>query len=199
MSHFLFDLVAEVLSLVISKAVSLNLWSGIGIGKNGTNITHLQYADDTIIFCPQSLDFLQNIQMVLILFHLASGLQVNFHKSSLFGINIDDNWLNNFAQLLHCKIGTFPFSYLGLPLGGNVSRMCLWEPIIERMKKKLASWKGGLLSMGGRLTLIKASLSSLPLYFMSLFPIPKGIMAKIITIQHNFFWSGSLEKKKHSI
>ena len=30
---------------------------------------------------------------------------------------------------------------------------------------------------------------------MSLFPIPKGIMAKIITIQRNFFWNGSLEKK----
>lgn len=47
------------------------------------------------------------------------------------------------------------------------------------MKKKLSSWKGNLLSLGGRATLIKASLNSLPLYFMSIFPIPIGIIDEI--------------------
>lgn len=127
LSPFLFDLVVEVLNLVICKATSKELWTGINIGDNGDNgvcITHLQYADDTIVFCPQNMDYLRNIKKVLILFHLASGLQVNFHKSSLFGINIEESWLKSAAQSLHCKIGKFPFLYLGLPIGGNAARIC---------------------------------------------------------------------------
>lgn len=49
-----------------------------------------------------------------------------------------------------------------------------------------------MLSLEGRITLIKASLSSLPLYYMSLFPIPKGVIAKNVKIQRQFFWSGDV-------
>lgn len=58
----------------------------------------------------------------------------------------------------------------------------------------MASWKGKHLSIGGRLTLIKASLSNLPMCYMSLFPVPKGIIAKIQAIQRNFLWSGGSER-----
>lgn len=60
---------------------------------------------------------------------------------------------------------------------------------------KLATWKGRMLSIGGRLTLIKSSLSNLPLYFMSLFPIPKGVIEKINKITRQFLWSGNMEKR----
>lgn len=195
LSPFLFNLVIESLNQVMCKAISLNMWNGIVIGKAGLKISHLQYADDTIIFCNQDLDSLKNIRKVLILFQLASGLQVNFHKSSLFCLNEPQNWLQQAARVLLCKPGSLPFTYLGLPIGGISSRIKLWEPIIAKMVKKLASWKGSLLSIGGRLTLIKASFSSLPLYYMSIYPIPKGVIEKIVSIQRNFFWSGSLEKK----
>ena len=59
---------------------------------------------------------------------------------------------------------------------------------------KLASWRGKLLSIGGRLTLIKSCLSNLPVYFMTLFPVPQGIIDKIIKLQRNFLWSGSMDK-----
>lgn len=77
-----------------------------------------------------------------------------------------------------------------------MSRACMWEPIIDRMRLKLASWKGGLLSLGGRATLIKASLSCLPVYYMSLFPAPMGVIEKIRRIQRQFFWGGDSEKRK---
>lgn len=63
------------------------------------------------------------------------------------------------------------------------------------MEKKLASWKQNLLLIEGRLTLIKASLASLPIYYMSLLPIPKGVVGKIVKLQRRFLWAGSLEKK----
>lgn len=118
-----------------------------------------------------------------------SGLQINFHKSAIMGINVEEQWLTAAANSLHCKKGSLPMTYLGLPIGGNTSRIKSWEPIITKMSKKLASWKGKLLSIGGRLTLIKASLSSLPIYYMSLFPIPRGVIAQITCLQRNFLWN----------
>lgn len=195
LSPLLFDLVAEVLSLVIRKAESLNLLYGLPVCNGGIKISHLLYADDTIIFCPPDIDILMNIKKSLIAFYLASGLKVNFFKSSLMGINLDNSWLDDAAMALQCKRGTLPFDYLGLPIGGSSSRIAAWDPIILRMEKKLASWKGKTLSIGGRLALIKSSLCSLPLYFMSLFPIPKGVIQKINKIQRTFLWSGSNDSK----
>lgn len=60
LSPFLFDLVVETLSLVIQKASCLGLWEGMEVSKGGEKITHLQYADDTIIFCPPKMAFLLN-------------------------------------------------------------------------------------------------------------------------------------------
>ena len=194
LSPFLFNLIVEALSLVIQKATKQGLWEGVEISRGGSKLTHLQYADDTIIFCPPDINQLLNIKKMLILFQLASGLQVNFHKTSIHGIHTDDLWLQSAAKALLCKVGGFPFSYLGLPMGGNVSRLSTWDPIIKKIEGKLATWKGSLLSMAGRLTLIKAAISSLPMYYMSLFPIPVGVTEKINRLQRQFLWSGNVGK-----
>lgn len=136
----------------------------------------------------------------LILFQLAFGLQVNFHKSEILGINTLENWLRKAARSLHSKVGSFPLTYLGLPLGSNISRLTAWDPLIERTGRKLASWKGKLLSTGGRLTLIKSSLSNLPIYFMSLYTIiPQGVIDKITSIQRKFLWSGDMDKRAFAL
>ena len=194
LSPFLFNLVVETLSLVIKKASNMGLWEGVEVAKGGTKITHLQYADDTVIFCPPIMDQLMNIKKTLILFQLATGLQVNFHKSSIMGIHVEEEWLQLAANDLLCKVGRLPFTYLGLPIGGNISRMALWDPIIKRIEKRLATWKGRMLSIAGRITLIKASITSLPLYFMSLFPAPRGVIEEIIKLQRRFLWSGEVGK-----
>lgn len=194
-SPFLFVFIVEALNQLISKATNKGLWRGVKIGKNELMITHLQYADDTLIFSDANIESLLNIKCVLILFQLASGLQVNFHKSSLMGLNISKTWLKEAASSLLCKEGCIPFTYLGLPIGGNSSRINAWSPIIEKMSKRLATWKGRLLSIGGRITLIKSSLTSLPLYYMSLFHMPKGVVNEINKIIRAFLWCGSPEKK----
>jgi hypothetical protein len=73
--------------------------------------------------------------------------------------------------------------YLGLPLDACFKSREMWNPILE---KRLAGWKKHYLSMGGRLTLIKSTLSSLPMYFLSLFPIPFSIDKRIEKVQMDF-------------
>lgn len=193
LSPFLFNTIVEVLHLIIEKSTSMLLWEGIEANPGGFRISHLQYADDILLFCPPKMEFLQNIKKALILFHLASGLKVNFHKSSLMGLNVTDAWIDCVAKNLLCKKGSIPFTYLGLPIGGNSSRLSFWNPIIQRMEKKLSTWRGKLMSMGGRLTLIKSSLSNLPLYYMSLFPVPQSIINRITRIQRQFLWCKNSE------
>ena len=195
LSPFLFVLIAESLNQIIMKATDLSLWKGIGVGNGELNITHLQYADDTLIFCDANIESLKNIKKALIVFQLASGLQINFHKSSLIGLNTSDTWQKLAANTLLCRTGEIPFTYLGLPIGGNITRIQLWDPILLKLSKKLATWKSKMLSIGGRLTLIKSSLTSLPLYFMSIYPIPMGVVKKIISLTRLFLWAGYSEKK----
>ena len=60
------------------------------------------------------------------------------------------------------------------------------------MEKKLSGWKRLYLSKGGRLMLLKSTLSSLPTYFfLSLFTIPKSVAARLESIQRNFIWGSS--------
>lgn len=75
----------------------------------------------------------------LVSFNLASEKRVNFHKSALLWINFDHASISNTTMALLCCVGSFPITYLGLPIGGIKSRVDTWEPIIHWMQKKLAT------------------------------------------------------------
>ncbi|KAL7599579.1 hypothetical protein Lser_V15G26444 [Lactuca serriola] len=71
-----------------------------------------------------------------------------------------------------------------------------WKSIIDKFSSKLSVWKAKSLSFGGRLTLIKSVLGSLPTYYMSLFKAPQGIIDKLEMIRHRFLWGNCGEPKK---
>ena len=72
--------------------------------------------------------------------------------------------------------------------------ICLaWKPVMEKIQHRLASWKSKILSRAGRLTIIKSVLNSLPVYYMSMFKMPKAIALKIVKMQRRFFWEGTNE------
>ncbi|GKV26644.1 hypothetical protein SLEP1_g35909 [Rubroshorea leprosula] len=112
------------------------------------------------------------------------------------GIGVEDNWRNKMAFRLCCKEGELPFKYLGIPVGGNHKRVAMWQPMVNSFKKKLTTWKGRFLSLGGRITLINSVLSSLPVFLMSVYLIPKGILYSIDKIRRSFLWGGGGEKRK---
>lgn len=118
-------------------------------------------------------------------------MKVNFFKSKLIGISVEDANLRRFATLLHCRIAAAPFRYLGMPVGGNPRRSSFWEPVISRVKKRLVAWKNKSLSFGGRICLIKSVLSSIPLYFLSFFKAPIGVIKSCHCIMRSFLWGES--------
>lgn len=85
-------------------------------------MSHLQYADDTMI-CPNDHGILENWWMVLDIFLKASELSLNLDKTSLIGIHVAEDILQNMASRLGCKVEKLPVSYLGIPLGEILRRI----------------------------------------------------------------------------
>ena len=90
------------------------------------------------------------------------------------------------TSLFGCRIGKFPTSYLGLPLGAPHRHCDVWDSIEERFKRKLSTWKKQYPSKGWWLVLIKSTLSNLPIYSMSLFAIPRKVRIRLARIQKDF-------------
>ena len=90
-------------------------------------------------------------------------------------------------------------SYLGMPLRVHYKDSSIWNPIIERMEKRLVGWKQLYLSKWGRLTLLKSTLSSLLTYYLSLFTIPQHVADRLERIQKNFLWGRSNDIFKFSL
>ena len=132
-------------------------------------------------------------------FEAISRLKVNLSKSEAIPVG-EGVPMETFAPVLGCKIGSLPTSYLGLPLGAPYKSTGVWDVVEERFRKRLSLWKRQYLSKGGRLTLLKSTLSSLPTYFISLFVIPKRVYARLEKIQRDFLWGGgALENRPHLV
>ena len=97
-------------------------------------------------------------------------------------IGKDVKWAEMAATELQCKLLELPTTYLGVPLGANMRRLSAWQPIIDRIKSRLSTWKANCISRAGRLVLIKAVLNSLPIYYLSIFKMPKKVIAEIIRL-----------------
>lgn len=106
------------------------------------------------------------------------------------GIGVSDREVADFAVVLNCKPQKLPLMYLGIPLGVNPRRKSTWQPVIDKVRRKLSLWKRKLLSFAGRLTLIKSMVSCLPSYYISIFKMPKGVVKTIEQLQARFLLGG---------
>ncbi|XP_057720241.1 uncharacterized protein LOC130934716 [Arachis stenosperma] len=186
LSPFLFVLVVDVLHQMVGEEIRNGRISPLLIGRDTIALSHLQFADDTILFCPLEEETIKNYKQLLRCFELMSGLSINFDKSSLISINCDEQWIQSMCQLLGCKRDFLPVKYLGIHLGANPRLVNTWKPIIDKVEEKLSLWKAKVLNKAEKLVLIKSVLNSLPVYYLSLFKMPRVVAEKLISLQRKF-------------
>jgi hypothetical protein len=187
LSPVLFNLIADMLAVLIERSKEVSYFDGLVPHLVEDGLSILQYVDDTILLLEDDLKKTKNLKMVLGAFEKLSGLKINFHKSKLFSFGETRERVAEYVDLFGCKECAFPFRYLGIPMSYCKLSIKDWREVEERFQKKLSSWKGNLLSSGGRLVLINSVLSSLPMFMMS-FRIPKGVREKLDYYRSRFFW-----------
>jgi len=155
------------LARLVREATRIGVLEGVRVGQRGVEVSLLQFADDTLFVCQSKYQSILAIKAILRSFEVVSGLKVNFYKNQMGGVGISVVDMNIFSKCLNCSSMYFPFKYLGISIGENPRKVNFWRPIIHKIKAKLSMWKGKLLSMAGRLCLIKSVITALPLFYLS--------------------------------
>lgn len=102
-SSFLFVSVAERQTGLVRNTVENAEYIGVDI-KGKCLIEILQFADDTLMVREGSWKHVWALKAILRAFEIVSGLEINYHKSKLIGINGNSNFLEAAASFLSCRV-----------------------------------------------------------------------------------------------
>ena len=116
LSPVLFNIVVDMLALLIKRAKNDGQIKGIIPHLVEDGLLILQYADDTILFMDHDIEQAKNLKLLLSVFEQLSGLKINFHKSELFCYGEAKGLEDQYAEIFGCKIRDYPFCYLGIPM-----------------------------------------------------------------------------------
>ncbi|CAN6543868.1 unnamed protein product [Malus baccata var. baccata] len=195
--HFLFLLVGEVFSCLIQKAVHDKLLDGVKLGASGPIISHIFFADDTLLFLKADGKNCRNLGDLINMYCDASGQLVNFQKSSVyFGANIPKRVSAELANILRVQVVHDPGAYLGVPAIWGRSKKRGLAYIKEKIMGKVQGWKHKLLSTAGREVLVKAVVQAIPTYPMYIFKFPATVCHDFVTIVADFWWGSQGAKRK---
>jgi hypothetical protein len=176
-----------MLAILIARAKADGQVDGLIPHLVDGGISILQYADDTIIFMEHNLEKTLNMKLILCIFEELSGLKINFHKSEVFCFGNAKEFETDYITLFGCEAGSFPVRYLGIAIHHRKLKNSEWKAIEDRFERKFTSWVGKLLSYGDRLVLINSVLTSLPMFMLSFFEIPKGVRKRLDFFRSRFF------------
>ncbi|KAJ9544963.1 hypothetical protein OSB04_024670 [Centaurea solstitialis] len=196
LAPFLFILAAEGLAVLMKEAQRSKIFHGVRLPNVSEDVSLFQFADDAILVGEWNLINAKNLIRILKCFEICSGLKINLNKCRILGVSVSREDVVRLARRLSCKEETLLFRYLGLPVGGNMTLAKNWQPLVDKFKKKLSSWKAKTLSIGRRLCLSKAVLGTLGTFMFSLYKAPKKVLSSLESVRRKFFWGGVNEEKK---
>ena len=140
-------------------------------GGNEVQVSHLLFADDTLVYSEDSRDQILYLSWVLLWFEALSRMRINLDESSILPVGDVEN-LDLLALELGCKVGSLPTTYLGLPFGARHKSTKVWDAVEEKFRKRLALWKRQYISKGGSESLFEAPF---PACLLTSFPSSKSL------------------------
>ncbi|XP_039034561.1 uncharacterized protein LOC120170754 [Hibiscus syriacus] len=190
LSPFLFFLSMNILSRLLNMATSRGTFRYHPKCKR-IALTHLSFADDLLIFCKGSVDFVIGVTTVLDLFYEMSGLSLNASKYDLFAAGIPYAELEKIKQITGFKLSRLLVRYLGIPLVTRKISKKDCTSLIDNIKARFHFCSARSLSYAGRLELVRAVLFSIANYWCRQLILPSSVIKKIEHLCPRFFWKGA--------
>lgn len=173
LSPYLFLIVTEGLSHLISRANNRGSISGF-VCNNGPTISHLLFADDSLIFCRAEENELVALKDLINVFESVSGEAINYSKSAiLFSPKLDKDKRCFLSNILGVNQVNDFGKYLGVPSVLTNTKSRDFNFVLEKIWKSVQGWKRSLFSIGSKDILIKSIGQAIPSYMMSVFKFPK--------------------------
>ncbi|XP_019258261.1 PREDICTED: uncharacterized protein LOC109236524 [Nicotiana attenuata] len=162
-------------------------------------ITHLSFADDLLLFTRGDLKSVQTMQKKFTQFTEASGLQENLSKSEAYFGGVQETERQQILQCLGFTSGELPFKYLGIPLATKKLSLMQWQPLIEKMTRKITSWTAKNISYAGRLQLVQSVLFGVQAFWAQIFILPAKVTKLVEGLCRSYVWSGANEITKRAL
>ena len=197
LSPYLFVICTEGFSTLLQQAVEANELSGLRACRAAPKVSHLFFADDTLIFSKATIRDCEGILNALHKYGEASGQHINFTKSSiLFSPNVSQQIQEDILDLTEIRSVVFTEKYLGLPSMVGRAKNNSFQSLKDRIWKRIQGWKEKSLSKGGKEILIKAVAQAIPTYSMSCFKIPTSLCKELESLMAKFWWGDQSNNRK---
>jgi hypothetical protein len=144
-----------------------------------------RHQDPFTIFANPDRNELHRLSQILNFFGNCSGLRVNLNKTEVFPIRCDETTVTEALIDFPGKIGKFHGKYLGLPLHTRQLRRVDVQPLLDKIGGRIPGWKGKLLSMADRETLVMCVLTSQPIYHLTVFLMQTWLLKQIDKLRPN--------------
>jgi len=116
LSPYLFILITDTLTRILSLAGSSGSIQKVGSLSWPNDLVSLHYADDTLLLVPGDAKSLTSLKLLLYTYEMMTGLKINFRKSFVYNLSRSEEIGTRAASILNCNLGTLSFTYLGFPI-----------------------------------------------------------------------------------
>ena len=197
LSLFLFLFVADGLSLLLKGKVEQNILTPIKFCRNAPSISHLMFADDTLLFFKAEVRQAEVVNEVLLCYARGTGQLVNQVKSSIMFGAASPSWQNlAIRNTLRIEKDKFEDKYLGFPTPEGRMHKGRFQTLQAKICKRVIQWGENYLSSGGKEILIKAVIQAIPVYVMGIFKLPDSICEDLTRLTRNFWWGADNGQRK---
>jgi hypothetical protein len=197
LSPFLFLFVADALSGLLNKAIRDNELEPVKICRRAPGISHLLFADDTMLFFKANAAQASVIKNVLNTYATATGQLMNPAKCSiLFAECCPGNTVQEVKSILEVTQEVFDPKYLGLPVPEGRMNKGKFQSLQAKLSKRLIDWAERYASSGAKEVPIKAIAQAIPTYVMSIFKLPFSVCDELTKMIRQYWWGVENGKRK---